>query len=88
MHTEAFPQDDLPVSNGNEGDEAGYTLPVPETSPADVLASYRTYRQIGGDPFEPYEVQLQAQINAELASGKVPVADAQEVLAGLMNQAQ
>jgi hypothetical protein len=64
--------------------EAGYVVEYPEPTSGEVLASYRTYREIGGAPFEPYETELEEQLNAELSNGEPVVGDAQDQLARLI----
>ncbi len=71
-----------------EPDEAGagYVVDFPEPSSDEVLAGYRTYREIGGAPFEPYETQLEEQLTTELQSGHPKAGEAQAQLMRLTHQ--
>ena len=83
MKIEALP-DNYEATEPDDG-EVGYVVESPEPTSAELLASYRTYREIGGPPFEPYETSLERQLGAEVSNGKPVVGNAQARLARLID---
>jgi hypothetical protein len=50
---------EAPRASGTpEDSEAGFSVYYPEPSEDEMLSTYRTYREGGGEPFEPYETSL------------------------------
>ena len=62
MSAEVYPAEG---SSPDDADEAGYSIYLPPPTEEELLSFYRTYREEGGEAFQPYETLLHQAAQAD-----------------------